>query len=138
MRKRSNTHIHCRVPSAGNYCVRAFMNEVSKVERFLFSKKQFLVRDDKDLIMQGFAQFRKMSGLVWSHCGYKSWLEQTRPNIFPNPQKPARLHIKIRYFTPVFVNFTSTKDKNEKRISSFSTQLTHGTLLRFLTSSSIE
>ena len=51
-------------------CVRSRMNEVSQVERFLFSKIPFLVRDDKQVIVQVFARFGKISGLVWSCHGY--------------------------------------------------------------------
>ena len=50
--------------------VRSHMNEVSQVERFLFSKIHFLVRDDKHVIVQVFARFGKISGLVWSRHGY--------------------------------------------------------------------
>ena len=60
--------------------------EVSKVERYLFSKKHFLVKDDKHVILQVYARFWKMPGLVWSrqntnHCSTKlalifSWIEQ--------------------------------------------------------------
>ena len=50
--------------------MRSHMNEVSQVERFLFSKIHFLVRDDKHVIMQVFARFGEISGLVWSRHGY--------------------------------------------------------------------
>ena len=46
--------------------VRSRINEVSQVERFLFSKTHFLVRDDKRVIVQVFARFGEISGLVWS------------------------------------------------------------------------
>ena len=36
-------------------CVGSRMNEVSQVKKFLFSKIQFLVRDDKHVIVQVFA-----------------------------------------------------------------------------------
>ena len=51
-------------------CVRSRMNEVSQVERFLSLKTYFLVRDDKHLIVQVFARFGKISGLVWSRHAY--------------------------------------------------------------------
>ena len=55
-------------------CVRSRMNEVSQVERFLFSKIHFLVKDDKHVIVQVFARFGEISGLAFvlamgtNHC----------------------------------------------------------------------
>ena len=45
-------------------CVHSRRNEVSQVERFLFSKIHFLVRNDKHVIVQVFARFGEISGLV--------------------------------------------------------------------------
>ena len=50
-------------------CVRSLMNGVSHIGRFLFSKIQFLVRDDKHVVMLVFAQFGKISGRVWLSYG---------------------------------------------------------------------
>ena len=91
------------LPSAGNwYGVRSRMNEVSQESRnFCFQKIQVLVSDDTHVVVQVFARFGKISGLVWSCHGYfgsiygKPWLDQTRPAIFPNREKPARLHISM-------------------------------------------
>ena len=76
-RKRSDTRIHykfppklifLRSPKRGKLvrvCV-SRMNYVFRVERFWV----FCYRDDKRVIVQVFARFRKISGLVWSHHGY--------------------------------------------------------------------
>ena len=85
------------------------MNEVSQVERYLFSKVHFLVRDNKHVVVQVYAQFWKISGLVWSRHGYFQWLDiRSRQNtnhgstklalLFSRiEQKPARLHIRTSF-----------------------------------------
>ena len=82
--------------------VRSHMNEVSQVDRFLFSKIHFLVRDDKHVIVQVFARFGKMSGLVWSRHGYFKNTNHGSTKlalIFSRiGEKPARLHIIIFLF----------------------------------------
>ena len=44
-----------------NTWIRLRINEVSQVERFLFSKLHLLVRDDKDVIVQTLPRFGKVS-----------------------------------------------------------------------------
>ena len=44
--------------------------KVFQVERILFSKLQFLVRDDKHVMVQVFARFGKILGFVWSRHKY--------------------------------------------------------------------
>ena len=51
-------------------CAHSRMTEVAQVEIILFSKYIFWVRDDKHVIVQDFARFGKISGLVWSRHGY--------------------------------------------------------------------
>ena len=88
----------CFVLMKIGYCdvvarVRSRMNEVSQVERFLFSKINFLIGDDKHVIVQVFARFGEISGIVWSRHEY---FGSTYALIFSRiEQKPARLHIRI-------------------------------------------
>ena len=93
----------CGLPSAANRCVRAFTHEWSFSSREIFVFKiHFLLRDDKHAIVQVFARFWKIAGLVWSRHGYfgsteyKPWLDQTRPDIFPNRTKTSTVTYKTR------------------------------------------
>ena len=76
-------------------CVHSRMNEVSQVERFLFSKIHFLVRDDKHVIVQVFVRFGEISGLVWSRQNTNHGLTKLALIFSRIEQKPARLHIII-------------------------------------------
>ena len=89
--------------------VRSHMNEVSQVDRFLFSKIHFLVRDDKHVIVQVFARFGKMSGLVWSRIGYfkiQTMARPTRPYIFPNRGKTCTITYNNFSFSNILFVFT--------------------------------
>ena len=72
-------------------CVASRKNEVSQVERFLFSKLHFWVRDDKHVIVQGSAQFEKISGFLWSGYfdGVAKIQTMARPNSPRTAQKPS-------------------------------------------------
>ena len=81
----------CSLKSAGNSSVRAFTHEWSCSSREIF---------DKQVIVQVYARFWKMSGLVWSR--YEYFGSNTNHGstklaliFFRIDQKPARLHIRI-------------------------------------------
>ena len=96
--------------------MRAFTHEVSQVDIILFSKLHFLVRDDKNVIVQVFAGFWKYQGLFGLVMGilarhtvspkYKPWLDQTRPDIFPNRAKTCPITYK---------NWTASSNYNRNR-----------------------
>ena len=104
-RKRSDRHIITKfLPKRFKArkalaCVRSCLNEVSQIERYLFSKVHILVRDDKHVNRAGLCSFREniRASLVepwfvfWrvhsptvSPKYMKPWLDQIRPDIFPN------------------------------------------------------
>ena len=87
--------------------MRSRKNEVSQVKRFRFSKAHFWVRDDKkNVIVQVFARFGEISGLVWSLHGYfgstyglakiqNHGSSKLALMFYRIEQKSARLHISI-------------------------------------------
>ena len=62
--KRNDTRIHYKTPAKTYY---EGARETGICVRFLFSKLRLLVRDEKHVIVQVYAQFGKTSGLVRSH-----------------------------------------------------------------------
>ena len=86
-------------------CARSRMNEVSQVEIILFLKYIFwsgVINMQSCRFLLDSGKYQGLFGLAMGILArptvspkYKPWLDQTRPDIFPNRAKTARLHIDV-------------------------------------------
>ena len=104
-------HVFCVVEKQRKRCdctLTERIIKVSQVERLLFSKIYFSVRDDKHVIAQVLARFGKILAIracLVSPWGispkaspkYKPWLDQSHPDVFPNRTKRCA----ITCFNPI-------------------------------------